>query len=310
MFKLFYSNLKFYVRKTFDFTNRETNGFLVFSLILLISISLFTLTKYLTPAAIIDKNTDALLLDSLLNSISYNNNNNTEASPHHITSTPKPAKLFNFDPNIATKDELLALGFHVKLAERIINYRVKGGKFYKKEDLKKIYGMDTVHLYKIIYPYIILQVNQKKEYQTQIERNQGFAKNQIINLNTADSADLVKIRGIGPAFATRIIKFRDKLGGFVTLKQLYEVYGLDSNTVATLIKSFSIDNHFKPRLIAINQVDFDGLKTHPYIGYKFAKIILAYRKQHGSIKDVEQLKQIKLFTEKDIEKLVPYLDFN
>jgi DNA uptake protein ComE-like DNA-binding protein len=128
----------------------------------------------------------------------------------------------------------------------------------------------------------------------------------IADLNTADALDLQKVKGIGPAYSERIIKYRDILGGFADTTQLHEVYGLPPETIHELVKHFTIQSNVKP--ITINTDSIKTLIKHPYISYDLAKIIVNYRAQHGDFKSVNELRKIKALDERTFLRLKPYLE--
>ena len=132
-------------------------------------------------------------------------------------------------------------------------------------------------------------------------------KQQAIDINTADSAAWVALNGIGPGFAKRIMTYREKLGGFYQVEQLKEVYGLDSLWVKEN-KAFLKVGAGVYRFLAINQVEWKDFK-HPYLPYGQSKVVLAYRKQHGVLKDFETLEKIQLLDLVAWKRLKPYLSF-
>ena len=135
----------------------------------------------------------------------------------------------------------------------------------------------------------------------------GHRKNQAIDINTADSTAWVALNGIGPGFAKRIITYREKLGGFYQVDQMKEVYGLDSIWVKEN-KALLIVGAGVYRFLKINQVEWKDFK-HPYLPYGQSKVVLAYRKQHGAIKDFEALEKIQLLDLVAWKRLKPYLSF-
>lgn len=135
----------------------------------------------------------------------------------------------------------------------------------------------------------------------------GHRKNQAIDINTADSTAWVALNGIGPGFAKRIITYREKLGGFYQVEQLKEVYGLDSLWVKENKALLKVGAGVY-RFLAINQVEWKDFK-HPYLPYGQSKVVLAYRKQHGAIKDFEALEKIQLLDLVAWKRLKPYLSF-
>lgn len=128
----------------------------------------------------------------------------------------------------------------------------------------------------------------------------------IRDLNKATAEALQEIRGIGPAFSSRIIKYRNKLGGFVSGDQLSEVYGLPPETIEELLKHYTIQSSPKP--IDINSDSVKVLINHPYINYDLAWIIINYRKQNGDITSAEDLRKIKAIDEETLVRLKPYLE--
>jgi len=132
-------------------------------------------------------------------------------------------------------------------------------------------------------------------------------KQQVIDINTADSAAWVALNGIGPGFAKRIMTYREKLGGFYQVDQLKEVYGLDSLWVKENKALLKVGAGVY-RFLAINQVEWKDFK-HPYLPYGQSKVVLAYLKQHGVLKDFEALEKIQLLDLVAWRRLRPYLSF-
>ncbi|MFD3408694.1 helix-hairpin-helix domain-containing protein [Aquirufa sp. HETE-83D] len=135
----------------------------------------------------------------------------------------------------------------------------------------------------------------------------GYRRQQAIDINTADSAAWVALNGIGPGFAKRIITYREKLGGFYQVDQLKEVYGLDSIWVKENKALLKVGAGVY-RFLKINQVEWKDFR-HPYLPYGQSKVVLAYRKQHGPMKDFETLLQIQLLDQVAWRRLKPYLSF-
>ena len=135
----------------------------------------------------------------------------------------------------------------------------------------------------------------------------GLRRQQAIDINTADSTAWVALNGIGPGFAKRIITYREKLGGFYHVDQLKEVYGLDSIWVNENRNILKVGAGVY-RFLKINQVEWKDFR-HPYLPYGQSKVILAYRKQHGPLKDFETLQQIQLLDLVAWKRLRPYVSF-
>ena len=200
----------------------------------------------------------------------------------------KKPELFVFDPNDLSKEKWKLLGLNDKQILNIKNYEKKGGNFYKNEDLKKIYTISDED-YKVLEPYIRIKQQKKKlkkkgnlkpkitETSNQRKRYYKTESNDTIELNSADSIKLLKLKGIGPVFAGRIIKFRNLLGGFYTKEQLMEVYGFDSIRFNGISSSIIIDTSLIKK-ININEATFKKILKHPYINFDMTKQIVNSRK--------------------------------
>ena len=221
---------------------------------------------------------------------------------------------FNFDPNTAFPSDWQKLGLSQKQIKVVRNYLSKGGKFYKKEDLRKIYSISEKQ-YTSLEPYIQIKLD-KPEFinQRKLTENKDYSRKVektilVVELNVADSAMLDQLRGIGPAFASRIIRFRDRLGGFYRKEQLMEVYGMDSLRYAQLEKQIVVEASLIKKL-PVNAVTFDELRQHPYLTFKQINALIQYRKQHGNYASADDLGKVLLLNEEIIRKIEPYLSFD
>lgn len=242
----------------------------------------------------------------------------------------KPTRLFKFDPNNATTDQLTELGIPVFLAKRIDKYRSKGGKFRKKEDLLHIYDFPA-DLYKVLEPYITLSQPGNKTFASESAQKpyanaeapssktnansynkeyKTYAKPVIapFDINTTDTTQLVKLKGIGTKLSQRILKFRDAIGGFHSVNQFSEIYGLDSLALSELNRYAKIMSPV--RKININTANVEGLSSHSYLrNKKLAVVIINYRTEHGPYGSLDDLKKVKVLDGATIEKIGPYLEF-
>lgn len=246
----------------------------------------------------VDSSADARKLDSLIASWEWSRADSI---------SEKTSPLFAFDPNKASKEIFVELGMNEKLASRIVNYRLKGGVFRIKKDFAKMYGMDSAS-FLALSPYINLpENNPAKEKERQAVAKPLRASTERFDINNADTAQLIKVYGVGPKLSLKIINYRNRLGGFIDIQQLREIYGLDSITIKNLEKRFFISDEFLPRKININQTDERALASHPYIKFVLAKAIAAYRFQHGEFKRLEDLRAIVTIDESTFQKIKPYL---
>lgn len=214
------------------------------------------------------------------------------------TKIAKPV-LFVFDPNKLPAEQWKLLGLSERQINIIKHYEAKGGHFSKKEDVQKIYGI-TVDDYKRIEPYINIP-------------EKAFTSNKItpgetIELNSADSGKLTRIKGIGPAFAARIMEYRQRLGGFLNKEQLKEVYGIDTAKYAEIKSQVSI-NAARISKIRINDVDFEGLRKFPYLTNKQTNAVIQYRQQHGNYRNIADMKNIVILDDVILRKIEPYISF-
>jgi competence protein ComEA len=209
-----------------------------------------------------------------------------------------------FNPNTVTEAELLGMGLPKFLVQRIIKYRLAGGQFRTPESIEKIYGMDP-EIAAELKPFVL--IDDKNTLKTPKFEPKNTAKPSIqkFDLNTADTTDLMQIKGIGPTYARRIIAFRKKLGGFYNTNQVFETYGIDSAAVRQLQQySYLTPNNIQT--LAINK---ENSLAHPYLKPWVAKAIVAYRNQHGPFEKPSDLLQVKIMDPATLEKLTPYLSF-
>ncbi len=243
---------------------------------------IFLTTKFYNPGPII-KQSDIAKLDSLVQLLDPQN-----AEPVY----------FSFNPNSISADSLILLGIPQKIAERLINYRAKGGSFKAKNDITKIYGF-TNEMYERVYPYIILP--------DKIPENTNEMT--FADINEIGVEWLKDQPGISPLLAGRIVRYRDNLGGFVKTDQLDEVYELEGFSLENLKKNIYIRKGYQPEKLKINHVSKDQLKNHPYISWQLAEDIVRFRELNGSIKSEKLLVGFKSLDKANFENLILYLDF-
>ena len=156
-------------------------------------------------------------------------------------------------------------------------------------------------------------IPRKKAEYTQIE-NKHSAKSYApkkaplspVNLNLADSLVLISLPGIGPYYSSRILRYREQLGGYTGVSQLREINGLPD----TIMKWFIVTDTVPVKTIRVNMGTIAELRQHPYINFYQARAIVEFRRERGKIKGLEQLSFMEEFTEQDLVRLEPYLDFN
>lgn len=205
-----------------------------------------------------------------------------------------------FDLNRTGYDTLLNAGLSSFQANNIIKYRKSGGRFYKKEDLLKIYGVDTLTFEKVKHLAI---VNPKDK---EISEKNKRANEISIELNLAKKPDLMQLQGIGEVYAKRVIKYRELLGGFYCKEQIKEVYNLPPQTYENIKGQLKVDPT-QIQKIRINFADYGQLVKHPYISSGCANAILAFRTQNGSFFNKDQLRSVNGIDSVTYNKISSYL---
>lgn len=248
-----------------------------------------------------------------------------------ITLTTKTR--FDFDPNTADTTQLLSLGLRPWQVRNIMKYRAAGGIYRTKEDFAQLYGL-TVADYRELEPYIHIaeryrpaaEVIREKRQLTRAERADslrhggiGSGKNiyadslyipyklaagETVDLNKADTSLLMRIPGIGSYYARQIVKQRERLGGFVDTGQLDVIEGFPQQSKAWLV----VDNP-SPRRLNLNRLSVNELRRHPYLNYYQAKAIVDYRRQHGRIESIDELRLLPGFTPEALQRLEHYVEF-
>ena len=226
---------------------------------------------------------------------------------------------FNFNPNNLSEQNWKRLGLSEKQIKSIKKYESKGGKFRTKEDVKKMYCLSKEQ-YETLEPFIqisspaeIVRVEEKTKsifqdgkVETAIATNVPKVERlNVIELNSADSASLTTIKGIGAFYAKNIIKHRNALGGFVSKEQLLEIWKFDQEKLNAIEKYIDIDES-KIKKTNINTCEAADLKS-PYINWTVANAIVNYRKNHGKYKTVDEIKKTDLVDEETYRKIAPYL---
>ncbi len=306
----------------FNFTRKERNG----TVLLLIIILLLTAIPFIYPFIFKEKIIHAVDIQNELatlkakqkdstkkyfykNSADDNNFNYHQPSEKTFHNDQIKGELFYFDPNILSADGWKKLGIREKTINTIQNFIAKGGKFRQPDDIKKIWGLHKDEVQRLL-PFVKIAtavsipepVKQSAAFKN-YEPKKFYDK---IDINLADTNALIKLPGIGSKLSSRIISFRDKLGGFYSLEQVAETFGL-ADSVFQKIRPALLLQEKKIRLINLNTASLDELKQHPYIRYNLANLVVQYRTQHGNFTGISDLKKIMTVTDELYNKLSPYL---
>lgn len=224
-----------------------------------------------------------------------------------------------FDPNKADSSTLVHLGLKPWQASNMLKYRAKGGRYRKTEDLKRLYGM-TDSMYLALLPYVVIDTLAIDRWRDSVRmaadsvpRYVSHKRDTILNLRTADTTELKMIKGIGSYRAKQIIRYREQLGGFVSVEQLREVKALqpllkDSLSTDSLLSHFFIDS-VRVVPLKVNSMRVERLQRHPYLSFEQARAIYELRRRKIHLKHLDQLRTLDCLTEQDIQRLRPYLSF-
>lgn len=205
---------------------------------------------------------------------------------------PAPAP---FDPNTSSEEAMRSAGMPPRLAATIIRYREKGGRFRKPEDLLKIYGMSDSVFSRIALWVAIPETAEKYPADKPL----------TVEVNSADEKTFALLPGIGSGYASRICRFRNALGGFHSLEQVAETFGLPDSVYQKIRPRLTLQANLIP--LEINVLSAHSLARHPYISPKQAKVLVNYRTNHGNFRTLVDLEKTKVFTTTDIQRLAPYL---
>lgn len=311
---------KQFIKDYFVFTRKERKGIISIVIIIL----LITLLPFLFPLFIKDEFVDhseyaeeiaQLVVDSSAKKFAgyVNKEFENDYSPEYRTRVK--AVEFYFDPNTATIADWTKLGIKEKTATTIHKYISSGGKFYKPEDIRKIWGITPKDADRLI-PFI--QIKKEAAPFVTYEKNVYAEKPsnsfpsriiQNVSINTADTTSFKNLPGIGSKLSQRIINFRNKLGGFYSVDQVGETFLLPDSTFKK-IKPFLLLDDPTVRKINLNSATLDELKDHPYIRFYVANAIVQFRNQHGNFNSVDEIKKIMLVTDSIFLKVVPYLSLD
>ena len=251
-----------------------------------------------------------------------NHKSPTSKSYNYASYKPKKVERFTFDPNTADSTQLLRLGLQPWQVKNIYKYRASGGIYRNPLEFAKLYGL-TVKQYRELEPYIrissdylpastLVKDNTYQEaYRQNTSRDASVYKHptkiketEHVVLNTADTVSLITIPGIGPYYARKIVQYGNRLGGYVSVDQLDEIDDFPLEA-----KKYLVINNPSPKKLNVNQLSLNELKRHPYINFYQAKEITDYRRLHGTIKSLNDLRLLKDFTPDVIKRLTPYVSY-
>lgn len=259
-----------------------------------------------------------------------------------------PVETFPFDPNTADSTQLLRLGLAPWQVRAIYRYRAKHGRYHSPEDFARLPGM-TVEMWQRLAPQIRIAerfryvdaeaiaaaarpqatptgTRQATARDTQAvagahhaapaasvtaatERDtmlypEKYRERVLVDLNTADTMQLKKIPGIASYRAAQIVRYRESLGGYVSVEQVMESCTLPDDVLDWLTLT-----HTHTRKVNLNQASVQAMRRHPYLSFYQARAIVERRRAKGNLHSASELLQLKEFTQQDIDRLLPYIEF-
>lgn len=302
-----------WIRELFSFSGKERTGIIVLLLIIFVLIIIWKMIPFFIP----EDKPDFSKWEAEVNAYLSKSD---EKIAVDLALHPVP-----FNPNEIDSIGLVSMGLPPKLAANWAKYILKGGRFRDKAGVKKIFGM-TTELFEQLDNFIVIpsvnntvvktlgdapEIKSRKEFKRDtIFRTPSVKKEKphvvMLELNSADSLQLLDIPGIGPVFASRILKYRNLLGGYYAVSQLKEVYGMREENFAAVSQYFTA-NSSALKTFNINFATIQELGRHPYVGFKTARRVLKLRDEKGKFKSSNDLSPA--VTEDSLKRLIPYLKF-
>lgn len=221
------------------------------------------------------------------------------------------SKLKVFDPNNLDTQGWMSLGFTEKQAKSLLKYKASLGAFKSKEDVSNSYVVsekkfeelkDFIQISKVINES---EIKEKQKFED-FNKEEAQTEKLYLDLNSADSMQLLTLKGIGPFYAGKIIQYRKELGFYVKKEQLLEIWNFDPIKLGEIENNIWVDTTYILK-VSINIDSSAVLKKHPYINWNIANAIVNYRKQHGQFTSIEALKKIVLINDSLFLKLQPYI---
>lgn len=316
--------MKLFFRHFLYFSRRQQEGILTMIVILLAAIAFPAWYRQYKSGLSYEACTDTLHrqdeVEDFLSSIQKKTTSRPRPAASYPTEKPAsekvPVSLFGFDPNQADSLTLRKLGLPAWMAHNILQYRKKGGRFRKKEDFRKIYGL-TDEQFAMLSPYIQIPPQPSAQatprpsllvHDADSVRSHSPKKypvGTVIELNSADTTELQKIPGIGSGIARMIAGYRQQLGGFYHIEQLEEI-----NLRSQLLRPWLRIDTSLVRRIPVNRASTERLMRHPYINFYQARAFVEHRRKTGAIQNLKPFILLEEFTREDLQRIEPYLDFS
>lgn len=279
---------------------------LMFLVVLVAFYPLIYQTLYLAPESIVEASV-FYKVDSFFTSLKYlppQNNARFSIVDEERPLSAKP-ELFAFDPNTVSTAELVRLGLSARQAAVIDNFRSKGGFFREPKDFAKMYVIDSA-IFRTLEPFIRIAPREYVVDSTRLAYTPKVREKVYLNLNSVDTLQITRVKGIGRGFARRIVDHRQRLGGFYSINQLLDIYGFSPELLEQVKQELWVDT-LAVKTKNINMVDYYDLRNHPYLTDYQARAIIYYRETMGNIIRLEDLVKHKLVDTTTFRRVKPYL---
>ena len=251
-----------------------------------------------------------------------------EQPAEKIQPVEEVVKLQKFNPNTYTYEQLREAGLPKEVAVGIVRWRSYGKVYRLKEDLALASGM-TDSLYSVLKPYIIIDsevaakpkdyaaadgVKQKPKQQQSaqseqvVEKVEAVEQPSLLELNSADTTQLIAIKGIGSKSAAEIVKYRDLLGGYHSVEQILELKCITEQNYEKILQQICCDS-CKISKIDINFATAKAVGRHPYVSRTALRKIFKQRQLKGGWSRIEDLVEDEILSEDEAKRLAPYLWF-
>ena len=224
----------------------------------------------------------------------------------------KSPKIFPFNPSFLTDFKGYQLGMSIEEIDKLLKHRADGNYINSINEFKEVTGVSD-SLLNEISPYFKFPDWVKNKKPNSFSSTSREAQKLPLNfekqdLNSATAKELTRVNGIGEKLATRIVEYRNKLGGYLIDDQLYEVYYLDTEVAQRVLDRFTVINKPVVKKININEASFKEVLSVIYIDYDLTKKIFDYKDEVAEIQSLEELKKIEGFPLEKFNRIALYLD--
>ena len=302
--------MKQFIREYLTFNKRERNGLFVLIIIITLMLIYLGISTSFSGSQSVDfskfeKDIKQFNASSERAPLFSRREDEVKVNEYEVKQDDSNIERFSFDPNHLSVEDWKRLGFTDKQIKVIQNYKAKGGKFLNKNDLKKMYCISEKQYLSLESYIFIPETENNFQPFTKNKLESSKPKILIVELNSADSLQLISLNGIGGFYAHAILKYKTQLGGFYSIKQLLEIWKFDENKLKDIGNKIAIDTT-EIKKININTCDGKQLK-HPYLKWNQVNGIINYRNKHGRFQSVAQIKNTDLIDEMTFSKISYYL---